>query len=178
MDGLGDDFLARSGGAENQRIDGAAGNGESLTHHALHRFAMADDAAHVVFAPQRLHQMHVALLQAGAGLLQFAVALFQFLDQPGALELPRLHLDRHHAEGFGQALQLRRGRAGFRQFEQGVFIGGAAPGEIVAQPDQPFQHLCGVVLFSAHGSDLVMNDIRAFSAEDSAPSAALPPRGR
>ena len=98
--------------------------------------------------------MHIAFLKPGAGLLQFAIALFQLFDQSGPLEFARLHFDRHHAESFGQTFQIRGGCSFFCQFKQGVFIGGTPPGQVVAQPDQLFQHPGGIIFFNAHGVTL------------------------
>lgn len=132
MNGFCNDFLTRACGAEDQRVDGTAGNGESLGDNTFHGLAMTDDTAHVIFAAQCFHQLHIMFLESGSDFFQLMIALFQLFNQCGALKFPRFHLDRHHAEGFGQPFQFRCGRAFFGQFEQSVFVSRSSPGQIVA----------------------------------------------
>ena len=75
-------------------------------------------------------------MQAQAAFFQLLRELVHLFQQFRPVELAGLHLDDHHAEGFGQAFQLRRGAAFAGQGEQGVFIRGASPGEVVAQAYQ------------------------------------------
>ena len=177
VDGLGEYLLARAGRPQDQGIDGPPGDGQGLGHHLPHGRTAADDAADVVLLLQGLHHLPVILVQAQAAFLQLLGELLHLFQQFRPLEFAGLHLDDHHAEGFGQALQLRRGAAFPGQGEQGVRIRGTPPGKVVAQTDQQgegsgvlFVH--GLSLAQGlhpaqhfrHGADEVLGDVGVFRA--------------
>lgn len=81
MDRLGDDFFPSPGGAEDKRIDGAAGDGQGKLNDLPHGLALAHDLLGLVVFLNGPHQMRVALGEEPVRFLQLGVAGFQIRNE-------------------------------------------------------------------------------------------------
>ena len=77
MDRLGDDFFPSPGGAEDKRIDGAAGDGQGKLNDLPHGLALAHDLLGLVVFLNGPHQMRVALGEEPVRLFQLALRVFR-----------------------------------------------------------------------------------------------------
>ena len=139
MDRLGDDFFPSPGGAEDKRIDGAAGDGQGKLNDLPHGLALAHDLLGLVVFLNGPHQMRVALGEEPVRFLQLGVAGFQIRNELRTVVFPAFHLDQHHTEGFREPDIILWARAFLGEGEQPVLAGGAAPSQIVAKVDQGIQ---------------------------------------